>query len=150
MLKRLSPLLLVCLLASCGKAPHRAAAGWTYDTNPIWPGAIYSFGDGETTRLVGRCHSRVPVFSVSGGQYAANAETFKLIVDGRIRDLPTFIGVDTGKALIVDDPASMNDMIEVRRSMTFQVGDWSRTAPAHPFIRRLSKDCERLASRLPA
>ena len=150
MLKRLRPLLLVCLLAGCGKAPHRVAPGWSYDNNPAWPGAIYRFGDGEMTRLVGRCHSRMPIFSVSGGKYSPGATRFTLIVDGKRRDLRTFNGVDVGKALIVDDPASMNDMIEVRRTVTFQVGEWSRTAPAHPFIRRLLKDCERLASRLPA
>jgi hypothetical protein len=83
------------------------------------------------------------VFTLTGGEYPSDSRTFDLIVDGKARSLKAFAS-EHGRALVVDDPESMIDLVTAKRAITFRVESWSRTAPADTMLRRLSSACKLL------
>jgi len=129
------------LVAATSVRPAVANRGWFYDATPLWPGAIYDFGDGN--RLIGRCHSR-PVFILKG-KYPTT-EAFTLTIDGKPQTLRAWSG-EHGRALIVDDPQAVARLVGARHTLNFRVGRWSRTAPSSPLIDRLRVACEGLHQR---
>jgi hypothetical protein len=135
------------VLTSCAaeRSPAPAQAGWHYDLDPRWPGAIYNFADQANTKIYGRCHTR-PVFSLSGGDYRSGTTSFALGLDGKWRSFDASDG-NHGRILIVENNETVRDLAAAEK-ITFRIGGWERTAPGSPLIGRLIRDCEKLAVQL--
>ena len=133
------------LLAACSSGQNASdPPGWSYDTNPKWPGAIYNFADGSRAMVRGRCHA-APVFVLSNGDYPSDHSTFDFIVDGKRHVLDVFEDRHHGRSgLIVEDSAAIGDLVRAKKNITFRVGSWEKRLPASPAIARLARECAKM------
>lgn len=152
MLTRATPALAI-LLAACspagvtsnesasGNASQPAAVpppGWTSGQDRNGPHIQYSWGEPSGVLFAGICEG-LPVLLLDGGDYAA-APTFELSVDDRKWELETY-EEQRGRALFVDDPATVDRIANAERRIAFRVGAWSRELRPDPRIRTFVDAC---------
>lgn len=99
----------------------------------------YSWGDSAGTLFSAICEGH-PVILLDGGDYAAGASTFELLVDDRRWELEAFEN-EMGRALFVDVPAIIDRIAGAERRIAFRVGDWSREVRPDPRIPAFIREC---------
>lgn len=155
MLIRMAPALALALaacnpagLASNGNAPAANAqsaaaavpAGWSSGRDPSGGDYLhYSWGDSSGALFSAICEGH-PVILLDGGDYAAGATTFELLVDDQRWELETFEN-EMGRALFVDVPAIIDRIASAERRIAFRVGTWSRELRPDPRIAAFINAC---------
>ena len=151
---RMTPILAL-LLAACGPAEiasnenapdnsQRPAAGmpqgWSSGRDRSGEDYLYySWGDSAGALFSAICEGH-PVILLDGGDYAAGASTFELLVDDQRWELEAFEN-EMGRALFVDVPAIIDRIAGAERRIAFRVGDWSRELRPDPRIAAFIREC---------
>ena len=70
------------------------------------------------------------------------------VADGKKFTRDIFYG-EHGDALILEDDEAVNAVMRATRSISFQIGKWTRTLPANPLLGGFGATCKRFRERYP-
>ncbi len=125
------------VLNSAQSAP--VERGWREGRDAYRNFIHYLWADAARTILGGSCHSG-PVFVLINGDYPSEVYKFELQIDDQRSELDTSEFAH-GRALIVDDPALVERIIQAEERITFRVGGWSRDLRPDPVLRKFASEC---------